>query len=470
MDLSELSSSRVLIMGLGAHGGGAASARYCAEAGASVTVTDLRTEDELSASIASLADLPIRFVLGHHDPEDFRKADVVIKNPAVRRTAPLLREARAIETDISIFLREHTGPVLAITGTKGKSTTASALHHIVRGVYPAARLGGNITVSPLTFLRDLNDSDPVVLELSSFQLGDLLLTSVGREGVLPPFSVSIVTNLLPDHQDYYGSMEAYAADKALIFSGQQPDAWCVLSDGDSWSRAYRPPHPGRVVRVGAGQGLPPHACGPYAAIERGIGVFAEQAGVPVELVPSDTRVQGAHMRRNLLFAAVAARLFGVPDEIIRDRARNFAGVPHRLEEVALVAGIRWINDSAATIAEAASAAVESFTEPVHLIAGGSDKGVPLDAFRSIGTRVASLHLLAGSATERIVGILDEERIPYHGPYSDLGSAVDAAGTAARPGSVVLLSPGCASFGMFRNEFDRGDQFRRLVRERSGMIE
>ena len=175
------------------------------------------------------------------------------------------------------------------------------------------------------------------------------------------------------------------------------------------------------------------------------------------------------MRENLLFAATAAYLFGVPAAEIRTRAASFPGVPHRLEPVAVVDGVRYVNDSAATIVEAAAAAVRSFTDPVHLIAGGSDKGIPLEQFSQIGTEVRSLHLLAGSATERIVGILDRARVPYSGPFASLQEAVASASQRARPQEVVLLSPGCASFGMFHNEFDRGDQFRTIVGEREARL-
>ncbi len=462
----EMSGADVVIMGLGQHGGGAASARYCAEAGARVTVTDLRNERELAASVEQIGDLPIRFVLGRHEPDDFRRADIVVKNPAVPRSAPLLQTARRIETDISLFFDAFHGPIYAITGTKGKSSTAAALHHVFTGVDSRARLGGNITVSPLSFVHDLEGDEPVVLELSSFQLGDLLLTKAGRERRLPGFAASAVTNIMPDHQDYYSSMEEYAADKAVVFASQPGDRWCVLSQDDEWSRAYRPPHPGMTLRVTSAPSLPP--AGRIAGFDRELGVVRlAETEAPVVLVTDEARLPGRHMRTNLLFAGAIGYLSGVAPEVVRARTTSFAGVPHRLETVAAAGGVRYVNDSAATIAEAAEAAVRSFAEPVHLIAGGSDKGVPLAAFERIARRTASLHLLTGSGTERIVQLLNEVRLPFRGPYDDLESAVRAAGSGARPGDVVLLSPGCASFGMFRNEFDRGDQFRQLARLLTG---
>ena len=175
------------------------------------------------------------------------------------------------------------------------------------------------------------------------------------------------------------------------------------------------------------------------------------------------------MRVNLLYAGVAAHLFGIPADEVRRRTASFTGVAHRLEVVAVEHGVRYVNDSAATIAEAAVAALDSFDAPVHLIAGGSDKGLPLDEFAGIAARAASLHLLAGTATERIVRLLDERGGSYAGPYDSLEAAFEAASSRARPGEVVLLSPGCASFGMFRNEFDRGNRFRVLVQSRPGVL-
>ena len=176
-DLTATPGLRVTVMGLGVHGGGLASALFFARRGAEVTVTDLRGPDALAPSIERLAGLPVRYVLGRHDVADFESADLVIKNPAVPTGSPFLAAARdravPVETDVSVFLSLARCPVIAVTGTKGKSTTASAIHHGLLRASPRARLGGNITVSPLEFLDDLAPTDPVVLELSSWQLGDL---------------------------------------------------------------------------------------------------------------------------------------------------------------------------------------------------------------------------------------------------------------------------------------------------------
>jgi len=458
----DLDDRRVLVMGLGAHGGGISTAQYCVQSGAKVTVTDLRSESDLAESLRQLEGLPIHYVLGEHREQDFRDADLVLKNPAVPRTSPYLKYAARIETDISLFLARHRGKIYAITGTKGKSTTASALHFILSADDPAVRLGGNITVSPLSFAAELSGTEAIVLELSSFQLGDLLLTPAGRQGQLPRFAVSAITNLLHDHQDYYGSMDAYAADKTIIFRHQEAADWVILSSDDGYSRSFRPPVAERTVRLTGG----PLSAAVQAWSANGKGYAKVPAlghTVPTELVPESLNVVGGHQRTNLLFAATAAALCGRDPEAIRERVASFGGIPHRLEFVRSVGGVDYYNDSAATIAEATQAAVVGFDKPVHLIAGGSDKGLPLSLFGEISRSVKSLHLLPGTATERISGLLRKSGREYSGPHDTLQVAIHTARSEARAGEVVLLSPGCASFGMFRNEFDRGDQFRSLVK-------
>ena len=222
IDVGAPAGMKVTVMGLGVNGGGLASARFFARRGAAVTVTDLRPAEALRESMDGLREFPVRYVLERHEEADFTGADLVIKNPAVTGASPYLEAARrhgvSIETDLSVFLTLTRNPILAVTGSKGKSTTASAMAFGLSRAYPDARLGGNITLSPLAFLEELPPAAPVVLELSSWQLGDLR----GR-GLLRP-AVSVFTVILPDHLDRYAGMADYVADKKAIFAAPRAES------------------------------------------------------------------------------------------------------------------------------------------------------------------------------------------------------------------------------------------------------
>ncbi|MFP4409522.1 MAG: UDP-N-acetylmuramoyl-L-alanine--D-glutamate ligase [Spirochaetaceae bacterium] len=465
---------RVTVMGLGLHGGGVASARYCHAQGAEVTVTDLREESALRSSVEALSALPIRFVLGTHEEGDFSGADMVIKNPAVRRDVPLLLRAKRIETDVSLFLSRSDNPLLAVTGTKGKSSTASAAHHILKEFGSGARLGGNITHSPLNFLEELAPGETVVLELSSFQLGDLVFTTRFNEerGSRPrEFSprhrpidpdVSVITNIYRDHLDYYGSMERYVEDKRAIYRSQR-GGWSIFSGEDGYGQRFAAEAPSRALLVYGGEGEH-RGDGVYEHNGWGILSIGEEK---VPLVPPELKVPGSHQRRNLLTAAAVAYLAGAPAELVKPRVAGFPGIPHRLHYVGSIGALSFYNDSASTIPEASLAAVESFTDPVHLICGGTDKGLDISPLQSAAKRARSVHLLAGGATERLIPMLREHGIPFSGPFRELGellaSCVRSVEMNERRG-VVLFSPGCSSFEHFQNEFDRGNRFVSAVRD------
>ena len=466
MSGSEFSGKKVTVMGLGLHGGGLASARYLCAQGAEVTVTDLRSESELRGSLDQLGGLPLRLVLGRHEERDFRYADVVVKNPAVARGSAYLAMARCIETEISLFLRNCTAQVVAVTGTKGKSTTAAAIHHILTHLGARSHLGGNIAVSPLAFLPGLHAQHYVVLELSSFQLGDLRLVA-GGEQLLQP-RVAIITNLMSDHMDYYASFEDYFGDKALVFSGQSAADVTLYNQDDRYGPRYAALTPAQPIGLShsplnrlsdAADGNANRAA---AWLEHDCGRLRRQSGAAELILPEAVTLVGEHNRFNLLFAATAVRCLGFAAAEIAAAAKSFGGVAHRMQKVASIDQVDFYNDSAATIAEAALAALESFTQPVHLIAGGSDKRLDLSLFRQIAARSRALYLLSGNATDRIVTLLQSSATPCYGPFDTLAAAVTAARRNAQRGEAVVLSPGCASFGMFRNEFHRGDSFCEIV--------
>lgn len=458
---SDIPGMTVTIMGLGVHGGGLASARFFAERGATVTVTDLRDETTLAPSIRRLQDLPVRYVLGTHETNDFSGADLVIKNPAVPPTSPFLRYARRIETDVSVFLSLVNVSLIAITGTKGKSTTASAVHHLLRRRFPEAKLGGNITVSPLSFIDTYLAGDPakhgsvVVLELSSWQLADLKASPAFRP------AIGVVTNIMPDHQNRYPDMQSYRADKHVMIENQDASGYAILNGDDpvvsTWARdtharsLFVSEHPPAQARTGAW--LSPG--------DPGTPGFTNIDG-PMELLLDTVKPPGRHTRLNVLTAGLCARAFCLPSAEVVEGAATFPGIPHRLEHVATVGGVSFFNDSAATIPQATLSAVRSFPEGVRLVAGGTDKDLNFGEFSHLAEHVRGIWLLSGSATQKMMDVFNRNGVTYHGPYQDLAAAVSEAATDARPGEVVLFSPGCASFELFENEFDRGRVFKSIV--------
>jgi len=422
---------KVTIMGLGLHGGGLSSAKFFSDKGALVTVTDLRDEATLAPSLEALVGRNIRFVLGRHEIDDFRDADIVIKNPAVKRRSPFLAAAGHIETDISVFLRYSKSPIVAVTGSKGKSSTASAIHHgfIESGI--DAFLGGNITVSPLDFLGETAPDKPVVLELSSWQLADMR-----GMGVLKP-KVAVITAIMPDHMNYYSSMEEYVADKRLIYADQDGSDFTICDLDSPWGLSFASETKGQVLFYS----------------EKELDRF----------LPAELLVPGGHMRKNLMAAGLALGAMGLEAESVKKALSSFPGVEHRLEFFAESRNVRWYNDSAATIPQAVDVALSSFTCPVVLITGGTDKNIDFEPVKPIYAKAAALVLLKGTGTDKLLPLLSDQGLQWFGPYDNLTEAVGVADRLAQPGSAVLLSPGCASFGMFLHEFDRGKKFKEAVR-------
>jgi UDP-N-acetylmuramoylalanine--D-glutamate ligase len=470
--LSDIPSLRVTVMGLGLHGGGLASALFFAARGARVTVTDLRDADTLRPALDRIRDFqnrqraggapgsvrvhPPRLVLGRHRRSDFTAADLVIKNPAVRSDSPFLQAARSrgvgIETDISVFLRLAGNPLLAVSGSKGKSTTASALAYCLGRVYPQTWLGGNIAVSPLSFVGTLGPEDPVVLELSSWQLADLK-----DKRLLKP-RVSIMTRILPDHLDRYGDMAAYVADKKLLFRDQEADSFALFNADDSFQDSFAAATAARV-RFYSGRPLP---AGREGAFLRGRKGVIRLAAGEEQIFGPHLRLAGEHNRMNLLAAGLAAALFGLAPAVIRAGLESFSGIEHRLELFSERGELRFYNDSAATIPQATREALRSLKAPIVLITGGTDKNLDFRGMQEAYRRAAAIVLLEGSATVKIQQLLDEGHIAYAGPCGGLEEAVREAVRLAPPRAAVLFSPGCTSFGMFLNEFDRGRKFKETV--------
>jgi UDP-N-acetylmuramoylalanine--D-glutamate ligase len=449
---------KVTVMGLGLNGGNLAACLFLSDLGAELTVTDLRTAEILKPSMDRLTGFSINYVLGEHKIDDFTEAHLIIKNPAVPLDSPYLKAAQnaavPIETDISLFLQFSESPILAVTGSKGKSTVVTALHHILSGPFPACRLGGNITLSPLNFMNELTGEEPVILELSSWQLADL------RDRNLIKPEISLITNIMHDHQNRYNSMEEYVADKEEIFKYQSKDQSALFpfdERGKLWSKKTKA-HVEFFSWEGESEGI-------FAWLEGEKGFLNLKEGKR-EVLPPTPLLPGKHFRGNMLLAAAMAALYGVSAQTIQNRLSTFKGVPHRMEKVATLGGIGFFNDTTATIPDALMAALNSFEEPPLIICGGTDKNLDLSPLENLQNRSKGIFLLKGSATERMLPYIEKSGCPYWGPYESLREAFQAALGEAEQGDNIIMSPGATSFGMFINEFDRGNQFIALVKELS----
>ncbi len=467
-----LQGKKVLVMGLGLHGGGLGVVRFLLEQGAQVTVTDLRKPEELAPTLKELEGAPIRYVLGEHRKEDFSQAEVVVRNPAVPRESPYLQEARnhgaRIEMEMTLFFELCPGPILAVTGTKGKSTTTALLAEIVRQQYPDAVIAGNIRLSALEALPQIGPRTPVVLELSSWQLEGL-----GESGLSP--HVAVVTNMSPDHLNRYPSWESYVDDKRLIYRHQGPEDVVILNADDPTVRSFAQDAPSQVAwfgvgleRAGAGWRAADGVLLPYGA---GAGLIEGEQVVWVDRERRDTRIcsikeiplPGRHNRANVLAATAAAALFGISPEHIRAGIAAFRGLPDRLEVVRRWHGITFINDTTSTAPASTVAALQAVEGPILLLAGGADKGLDYTEMgRVAAERVKQVLLLEGTATDKVERALLAAGAPIAGRFQSLVAAIEKAVALAVPGDVILLSPGCASFGMFKHEFERGERFREAV--------
>ena len=451
---TDISSLKVTIMGLGLHGGGLASTIFFAEKGAQITVTDLRDETVLKPVIEQLDKYKITYVLGKHLEENFLNADLVIKNPAVPLSSPFLKLAKQIETDISVFLIFNKRPIIAVTGSKGKSTTVSAIFDVFHNIKPEVKLGGNITTSPLTFINDCTETNdtPVILELSSWQLADLK----NKKLLIP--RISVITNIMPDHQNRYSSMDEYISDKKLIYKDQTSADLLICNYDDPYGKEFASETSAKAYFVSA-DFLPKSLDGAYIQNKEG---FTRIRGNEEKVLETELNISGEHNRLNLLYAALVLRLSNITANLISSKLKTFTGIPHRMELVATRNNVTWYNDSAATIPQATAAALRGAERPVRLIAGGTDKKLDFNDTIEAFSLARSIYLLKGSATERLTLLLDNKNIPYKGPYTDLESVIQDVALDSQSGESVIFSPGATSFGMFNNEFDRGDQFRQIV--------
>lgn len=454
-----LRGKRVLVMGLGTRRGGLGVTRYLAEQGASVTVTDLRPASGLGPVLDELADLPIRFRLGEHRREDFEAAEIVVRNPAVPAGSPWLAIARAagarIEMEMSLFFRACPAPVTGITGTKGKTTTATICANMLRTARPDTVLAGNMGESALAALPQITPETPVILELSSWQLEGL-----AEHGLSP--HIAVLTNISEDHLNTYPSMADYVEAKRHITRFQGPGDWFIVNHDDPLAWESRHAGSGRIVPFGSEYGVATE----WGAWLDGDRLIWRWEGIDREICRTwNLSLPGQAAIMNVLAAAAAALLMGATEAEVRAALATQEPIPHRQEPVAIIAGVLFVNDTAATAPAAALAALDAFRErPVVLIAGGASKRCDLrELARRAANEAVAVVLLDGSATPEFQQLLLAAGVrQLSGPHNAMEPAVRAAAAFAKPGSVVLLAPGCASFGLFRHEFHRGEAFRSAV--------
>jgi UDP-N-acetylmuramoylalanine--D-glutamate ligase len=454
---SALAERRVLILGLARSG--VAAARMAADVGAHVSVYDRRSAGELSAAVESLEGRDVTLLLAA-DPADVRQAlaeaDLVISSPSISARFPTtdawLRQALTeaaeagvpIVGEVDLVLRLTQARLIGVTGTKGKTTTASLIAAVLsEGGFEVA-LGGNIGIPLVERAEALATDCWVVLELSELQLPTI------SRGV----DIAVYTNIAADHLDRHGSPEAYRAVKARLAELSSAGGIIVLNGDDAGCRELAASLPAAATvqwygLTGAERG--------DAWLADGQLVVAAEPIMPASEVP----LPGAHMVANALAAALVGRLVGVTPGAIRTAIAAFPGVPHRLETVVDHDGVRWVNDSQATIPLAAIAGLDAFSGPLVVIAGGAGKGLPLDEFANALAHRARAVILIGQTADELSELL-AGRVPV-GRADGMEDAVRQATELVRSGDVVLLAPAAASFDQFVDYADRGDAFRAAVR-------
>ena len=444
----ELRGKHVLVVGLARTG--IATARYCAVHGAAVTATDAHTETELEPAVADLREEGVKLELGGQPVSSLLNQDLVIPSPGVPADAPLLKAARdkgiTVWSEIELADRFLDGRLIGITGSNGKTTTTSLIHHILQHAGFSTVLAGNIGTPMISRVELTSEETVTVAELSSFQL-ELIET-------FHP-DISVLLNLTPDHLDRHITMQAYSAAKARIFENQTESDFAVVNADDPATRRLAPKRPqtywfSRKEPVLQGTFLRGEEIVFHSRKQEEILFRREEISLP-----------GVHNLENVLAAVTATRLAGAAHEAIAEAVRTFAGVEHRLEFVAEIAGVRYYNDSKATNVDATLKALEAFPGRVLVILGGKDKGSDYSTLQQALKERSVLALLIGEAAEKIerqiAGSVTIERA------GTLQRAVEIASQAARRGDVVLLAPACASFDQFKNYEQRGREFKELVR-------
>lgn len=451
---------RVTIMGLGLFGGGVAVAEYLASQEAQIVITDLRSAAQLADSIQQLHDRNIdaTWFLGSHPDDAFDNSEIIVVNPAVRPGNKYVERCRSqeklITSEIEIFAQNNPALTVAVTGSNGKSTTCQLIHDLLKANVDDPRqiwLGGNIGRSLLPDLASIQQSDIVVLELSSFQLHQL-------QGCRFRPEVAVVTGLTPNHLDWHPDIAHYVSSKQVISAGQQMNnAIVVPNDLVDW------PMRGRCLRFGLEDG---GEDGVY--IEDGSLVVRIDGGETAERLTVSPAFRGDHNLRNLAAAVASVHLALDRSPILHPALQHFRGLPHRMQIVCRSNGRTFIDDSSSTTPESTIAALRSIPSQCILMAGGGDKGVSLGSLgREIAqhaNRVITMGTTAASLASAVLSESTSDAAAIVIQATDFKNAFEHAVELSQPGDIVLLSPGCSSHGWFSDFRERGHSFARLANE------
>lgn len=450
-------------MGLGQfeHGSGLAAAMFAARAGADLIITDLKSAGDLAHQIKRVKGYldtigytgKVEWVMGEHRDQDFTGVDMIIRNPGVPIKSAYLEKARAakvpVESEMTLFFRACPARIVGITGTRGKSTTTALIAHLLQAGEQKLWWGGNIGKrSPLEFVEEVKAGDVVVLELSSWMLESL------HEHALSP-QVAVLLNVQEDHLNRYAGMAEYAEAKSYIIRHQKPEDVAIINHGNAYTSNMGALTKAKLVwferaaQVAEG----------YTMREQL--VVRNHAGKSDEIADtSRCRLLGGHNQENILAAVACAVELGLKRQDIEAGLATFQPLAGRLQFVAQVREVTFINDTTATTPSATMAALESLQgRPLILITGGADKGLDFTALgANLPLRSKAAVFLPGTATKRYQQSLAERAGWKMFDAARMPDAVQKAFALAQPGDMIVLSPACASFGLFKNEFDRGAQF------------
>jgi UDP-N-acetylmuramoylalanine--D-glutamate ligase len=444
----DLQNKRVLVVGLGKSG--VASALFLKRQGAKVSVSDTKSGDELRNEIPVLLDNGITVETGGHGDRTFRGQDLIVVSPGVPVDAPPLAQARSLGEsvigEIELASRFLPGPIVAITGSNGKTTTTTLTGEIMTaGGFPTL-VGGNIGTPAISLAERAQAGTVIVLEVSSFQL-ETIQTFRPR--------VAVVLNVTPDHLDRHRTFENYTDAKARIFENQQGSDFAVLNADDPTCVALAARTRAQVFWFSRQKQVQQGAW-----LREGTIVFRNAGSQREILQASEIPLKGAHNLENVLAAVCAAALMGCAPEKIRQAVCDFKAVEHRLEFIASIGGVDYYNDSKATNVDATIKALESFPSNIHLILGGKDKGSDYTVLNDLLRQRVKCVYTIGAAAAKIESQIKGPEVVH---AETLENAIRKANAVAQPGDVILLAPACASFDQFKNYEHRGQVFKEIVR-------